>query len=386
MSLQQNLPLEMPWKGKDVPHGLIEVNQFCNINCFGCCKDKRNYKKSLDEIKAEIDLIASKRNLGALSIAGGEPMVYPHLPEVIAYIKSKGIIPWMLSNGTLITEDSVDKLVKAGLRRILLHIDSEQIGRPDVKGDFNELTLNSLREKYVDVCYDAGLEVGFTTMVYRDKLEHFNDVVEFAYSNPKVIVLLVMGYCQELNLNASLDEKFRASERVVYSDHVYEFLKKTRNIVPAFYIGASKDHLDPRWLFYVAYLTHSQNGDREVVSFSGRPILFFKLILKIGQLMSGPKSFFDYGNEKQFVSILKLYSLFNLFSFNLSRFKEVRAFLKSTKINGNIRKVVYLFQNPPKKVTTLDETSFCNHCPDITVRNGKLVPTCAADIFEPIED
>ena len=192
MSLEQNLPLEMPWEGKNVPHGVIEVNQFCNINCFGCCKDKSNYKKSLDEIKKEIDFIASKRNLGALSIAGGEPMVYQDLPQVIAYIKSKGIIPWILSNGTLITKERVEELVAAGLKRILLHIDSEQIGRPDVGPNFNELTLNTLREKYVDICFDGGLEVGFTTMVYRDKLEHFNDVVEFAYSNPKVIVLLVM--------------------------------------------------------------------------------------------------------------------------------------------------------------------------------------------------
>ncbi len=386
MTLLNNLPLEMPWGGRDVPHGLVEVNQFCNINCFGCCKDKSNYKKSLEEIKSEIDLISSKRNLGALSIAGGEPMVYPQLPDVISYIKSKGIIPWMLSNGTLITKERAKELYDSGLRRILLHIDSEQIGRPDVGEKFDEKTLNELRKKYVDICYDAGLEVGFTTMVYRDKLEHFSDVVNFAYSNPKVVVLLVMGYCQELNLNASLDDKFKAAERVVYSEHVYEYLKKEFSILPSFYLGSSKDKKDPRWLFYIAFLTHKSDDDYDVISFSGRPKFFFKLILFLGKLIDGPQSFFNYGNEKQFFGVLKLYSLFNLFTFRFNRFKEIRSFLEKAKSNGNLRKVVYLFQNPPKKVTTLEETAFCDHCPDITVRNGKLIPTCAADIFEPIED
>src|SRR3989339_125831 len=137
--------VEMPWGGRDVPHGVVEVNQLCNINCFGCCKDKFNYSKSLDEIKTEIDLLFAKRNLAAISLAGGEPLLYEHIFEAVAYINSKNIRSIILTNGTLVTPEILKKLRTAGLSRLVFHIDGHQHGRPDVTYPTSEKKLNSLR-------------------------------------------------------------------------------------------------------------------------------------------------------------------------------------------------------------------------------------------------
>ena len=32
------MPLMMPWEGKNIPHGAIEVNQRCNLSCDGVTK------------------------------------------------------------------------------------------------------------------------------------------------------------------------------------------------------------------------------------------------------------------------------------------------------------------------------------------------------------
>ena len=46
----------MPFKGKDIPHIVIEVNQACNMSCKACYKIRQAYTKSTRLIKDEIDL------------------------------------------------------------------------------------------------------------------------------------------------------------------------------------------------------------------------------------------------------------------------------------------------------------------------------------------
>src|SRR3989344_1072958 len=84
----------------------------------------------LEDVKKEIDMLISKRNVSSITLAGGEPTFYKDLSKVIRYISSKGIRPIILTNGTLLTKEKILEYKEAGVGRIAIHIDSHQGKRP----------------------------------------------------------------------------------------------------------------------------------------------------------------------------------------------------------------------------------------------------------------
>ena len=71
----------------------IEFNQSCNFRCIYCyAADNPN---RCNELSTEefIDVISQAKELGArkIMILGGEPMLYPHLMEMIQFIRSLGM-------------------------------------------------------------------------------------------------------------------------------------------------------------------------------------------------------------------------------------------------------------------------------------------------------
>ena len=104
-----------------IPHITIETNQTCNLHCKTCYNIYQDTIKSLDEIKSEIDLALTKRNLETITLIGGEPTLHPDLPEIIRYIRSKRLICQLLTNGIVFRKEPslINEYKQAGLDRIL---------------------------------------------------------------------------------------------------------------------------------------------------------------------------------------------------------------------------------------------------------------------------
>ncbi len=80
----------------------VEFSRRCNFNCIYCyAKDDLNYEGEMtaDEIR---DVILQAKDLGArkIIILGGEPMIYPHILEMLAFIKAEGLHIELFTNGT----------------------------------------------------------------------------------------------------------------------------------------------------------------------------------------------------------------------------------------------------------------------------------------------
>lgn len=78
----------LPWKEEDNPNGWIEPTTFCQLKCPGCYRglDKINPKyvhEYLDKMKRQIDYFIKYRNIQTLSVAGGEPLLYPKIKRII---------------------------------------------------------------------------------------------------------------------------------------------------------------------------------------------------------------------------------------------------------------------------------------------------------------
>ena len=106
----------------------IETNTICNIRCVKCFHSERYIepKRMPMELIKKIIREGSYKGLESIKLQyRGEPLLYRGIEEVISYAKQYGIKEVMFNtNATLLTEEMIEKLVKAGLDKIICSIDS----------------------------------------------------------------------------------------------------------------------------------------------------------------------------------------------------------------------------------------------------------------------
>ena len=111
----------------------IEVTSYCNLACPMCPRTHRvelgkweNRMMKLDTFKKIIDEGTKKGGLKAINLNNfGESFYNKNIIEMIDYAKSKGVIDIMLhTNGTVMTEELAERIIKSGLDRIIFSLDS----------------------------------------------------------------------------------------------------------------------------------------------------------------------------------------------------------------------------------------------------------------------
>lgn len=110
---------------KEFPMHLdIESTNRCNLQCTFCDRqrtvsenqfgdmDMNLYKKIIDE--------GARNNLWGIKLSyRGEPLLHPHIVQMVAYAKQKGILDvYFNTNGMLLNERMSSNLIEAGLDRI----------------------------------------------------------------------------------------------------------------------------------------------------------------------------------------------------------------------------------------------------------------------------
>jgi hypothetical protein len=59
--------------------------------------------------------------------------------------------------------------------------------------------------------------------------------------------------------------------------------------------------------------------------------------------------------------------------------------VRNSRALKDLRFQYILLQDGPRFVPHKNSVQLCYHCPDATIRNGKLTPLCAADLINPME-
>ncbi|MFH0772019.1 MAG: adenosyl-hopene transferase HpnH [Candidatus Omnitrophota bacterium] len=102
---------------------MLEPTFKCNLSCEGCGR-VREYKKDLDKtlsVKECLDAV-DECDAKIVSICGGEPLVYPHIYELIEALTKKKAYIYLCTNGILFKE----KMAKFKVHRNLMinfHLD-----------------------------------------------------------------------------------------------------------------------------------------------------------------------------------------------------------------------------------------------------------------------
>ena len=118
----------------------LHILEACNFGCRQCFS-KFGTKKLLpvEDWKKIVDNCIAGADVAEFNIAGGEPMLYPGLVELVKYIRSKGVKVSLITNGSLIDEELIKNY--AGLYKTIgFSVDSlndetnKKIGRYDRNG------------------------------------------------------------------------------------------------------------------------------------------------------------------------------------------------------------------------------------------------------------
>ena len=103
------------------------VTYKCQCNCRHCSAGRhlRNDLPELSTIEAKA-LIDQSQNLGVsiITFTGGEPLLRDDIYELISYVDKRKAITILFTNGLLLSEENIEKLVNAGLYSLFVSIDS----------------------------------------------------------------------------------------------------------------------------------------------------------------------------------------------------------------------------------------------------------------------
>jgi MoaA/NifB/PqqE/SkfB family radical SAM enzyme len=128
----------------------------CNLRCIHCMVGigaengsfaKNTRRLSLDEKFAIVDNLVSA-DVRAITFLGGEPLTSRHIFPVAQYAVSNGISVTLVTNGTLLNDISVDKIIGAGIRAVTVSLDGASANTHDQirgRGSFDKTVTNIRR-------------------------------------------------------------------------------------------------------------------------------------------------------------------------------------------------------------------------------------------------
>jgi len=355
---------------QETPHLTIETNQSCNIRCRGCYNLYKKYVKPLVQIKGEIDLALEKRNLETITLLGGEPTLHPDLTEVIRYVKSKNLTCVVLTNGVVFLDNKGDRLlndlIASGLDRIVLHVDAGQMHIHD--------DIDRVRTHIFDKFEKRNLAFALSTTVYMDNRGEIPELMR-RYSRYHYFdgILSILEMDTPLNFIPAANPK---PVPALWDE--YDSISRELGIEPASYIPSSLDDDTISWLMFFYYI-----NVRTGHTFYGSPE-YSRIFRKIYRLFTGRHVFGITSSPAWLPLWFLLGSLVELI-LHPGRTGAWFRMIRNSRAFKDLRFHYILLQDGPRFVPHKNSVQLCYHCPDATIRNGKLTPLCAADLINPME-
>lgn len=109
----------------------------CNLSCDFCSiQARRNMEElSLEKIKSIVD-DAKKLGLKELHLTGGEPTLRDDLEDIVSYVVKSGLNTRLITNGTILSKERLEKLYELGLRNIMISIDGDAEYHNKERGEY----------------------------------------------------------------------------------------------------------------------------------------------------------------------------------------------------------------------------------------------------------
>lgn len=182
MTVDRATLYRLPWTRTDNPGGWIEVTDACDLRCPGCYRHRIGGHRALAELEEEVRTLRRLTNCDRVAIAGGEPLLYPRIVDVVRMIADQGLKAVLLTHGGHLTPELGRELQRAGLAKFHFHVDSG-MQRPGWEGR-TEGEMNELRQHFVDLVRELdGVQCGFNITITPDTVHELPRILEWARHN-----------------------------------------------------------------------------------------------------------------------------------------------------------------------------------------------------------
>lgn len=350
----------LPWKKDNNPNGWIEPTTYCQLKCPGCYRgiDQENHEavhEDLEVMKSQVDWLIANRNIQTLSIAGGEPLLYPHILELVDYAYSKNLRTMIYTNGIGLDRKKLRAFKESGAIQFLIHIDRYQNRTPN--NTIKELI--ELRQQYCTLFRsEPGVHLGFIQPLTLKCLETLSELNHFFTVNRDVVNLIVYTLYREI---CWYHIKKPVIDTTVTMQDVFENLYNNGFIFPSSFLPGTQNKEEPAWLFSYSVGTKSKK-----LGFI-RPEAY-AFIQKRYYKKHKRYLFISKSNDVQVSGLFKLFFKKGIGRIILSLLFQPWLLFRSLHFQTYL-----IIRGPEKREIGWD---LCEGCPDAMLYNGKPEPSC----------
>lgn len=378
----------LPWSLTDNVLGWLEPTKACNLYCEGCySKNDPKSHKTIEQVRADLDVFKATRKMDTVSIAGGEPLLHPDIVEIVRIITEEyGQKAVINTNGLAMTAELCRRLADAGLTGFTFHVDSSQ-HRPGWKGA-TELELIPLREQLAQLVADVGgMSVAFNCTVFPHTLEHVPALVDWAREHIEtvhtmVFILFRTTRADEFAYYAN-GRKVETSELVYHGQETNPAPLQARDVIarirevepdfaPSAYLGGTVDPDSFKWL-----LSGRIGSAERTVAWVGPR--YQELIQTAHHAWTG--RYLAYVHPELLRHGRSMLAAFAPFDGRLrvAAGRHLRAALRAPwRLAERLHFQSILIIQPIDHLAD-GRANMCDGCPDMTVHDGQLVWSCRLD-------
>jgi MoaA/NifB/PqqE/SkfB family radical SAM enzyme len=387
MSLDATALYRLPWTLADNGISWLEPTVACNLHCDGCYRRQQpDPHKSWDEVVGELDTFQSLRRCDCISIAGGDPLLYPRIVDLVAEIHGRGLKAIVNTNGVALTEELLADLARAGVYGFTFHVDSRQ-GRGEPWTGKTETELNDLRLHYAEMLARVGgIACSFNATVYGENLHEVPAMLDWAHRHIDIVQTMVFICFRHIVPEMPFDW-YAGSEPVPWERVWYSTQESGREVEidartlverareqdsrfrPAAFLNGTHDPQACKWLLALRV------GDRETIDGYLGP-RFVEAVTDAYHLCRGRYLAYVSPRQTRHGKAAMLVSS----AFDREARRAWRRFLGSTVRRParwlrpvSMQSIMFI---QPVNFLADGEQSMCDGCPDVTVHEGKLVWSC----------
>lgn len=395
MDLDHRKLYRLPWSASDNVLSWLEPTNKCNLSCEGCYRENDGTHKSLAEIQADLDTFAKWRTYDSVSIAGGDPLLHPHIVEIVRMVKAGGHKPIINTNGLALTRALLEDLKAAGLVGLTFHVDSHQ-GRPSQWRNKTELELNALRLEYAQLVASVGdLSCAFNATIYEDTVKFVPDLVQWGADHIDIVNSMIFIMYRAAHTDGDFDY-FRAGKKVETRPLVYavdelkqrgdinarELVATIRQRFPDFspsaYLGGTEKPDSFKWLF-TGRVGYPANGKpSKVMGYVGPK--FMELVQNAHHFLNGtylaysPQWTLEAGRSLLAMGVVEKGLRKTLGNY----VKHLLAHPLDARKKLHFQSVMMI---QPIDVLPDGRQNMCDGCPDVTAHDGQIVWSCRLEEY-----
>jgi organic radical activating enzyme len=393
--MNQNRPLtpqayyRLPWNLADNAITWLEPTTKCNLYCEGCYRENDPAgHKPLSQVIADVDASMAMRRTDGISIAGGEPLIYPHIVDLVRYVASKGAKPVINSNGQALTPELVRDLTEAGLVGFTMHVDSHQ-KRPGHTGQ-SEAELCELRLRLAQMIHEHGrgrVACAFNATIYRDTLDQLPMLTRWAQEHMDLVQTMVYILFRSAKRQNDFDchvggapvdlgaltyqlDNMEGEKDILAQEVADQIREQDPDFEPCAYLNGTEDPLSMKWL-----LTLRVGSKDRILGYMDPK--FAEMVQTFHHLLRG--TYLAY--VRPWVNRAPQ-AMFPLALINRGLRRVLAKWLGSPSRLGQCLHTQSIMIIQPCDLLPQGQQNMCDGCPDAIHHQGRMVWSCRVDELE----